>query len=46
MALPSIAQLKDANRRLQYEIGERERAQAALRNANDELERRVTAPHR
>src|SRR5438270_2473845 len=43
LALPSMAQLKDANRRLQYEIGERERAQAALRNANDELERRVTA---
>jgi PAS domain S-box-containing protein len=43
LALPSMAQLEDANRRLQYEIGERERAQAALRNANDELERRVTA---
>src|SRR5258707_5775635 len=39
-ALPSMAQLADANRRLQHEIGERERAQAALRDANAELERR------
>jgi PAS domain S-box-containing protein len=41
LALPSMAQLEDANRRLQHEVGERERAEAALRNANDELERRV-----
>jgi PAS domain S-box-containing protein len=38
-----MAQLEDANRRLQHEIGERQRAEAALRNANEELERRVTA---
>jgi PAS domain S-box-containing protein len=43
LALPSVAQLEDANRRLQHEVGERERAEAALRNANDELERRVAA---
>ena len=43
LALPSMAQLEDANRRLQHEIGERQRAEAALRNANEELERRVTA---
>jgi PAS domain S-box-containing protein len=41
LALPSMAQLEEANRRLQHEIGERERAQAALRDANAELERRV-----
>src|SRR6202011_3508696 len=43
LALPSVAQLEQANRRLEQEIGERERAQAALREANTELERRVTA---
>jgi PAS domain S-box-containing protein len=43
LSLPSMAQLEDANRRLQHEIGERERAEAALRNANDELEQRVAA---
>ena len=43
LALPSTAQLEDANRRLQHEIGERQRAEAALRDANEELERRVAA---
>jgi PAS domain S-box-containing protein len=43
LALPSMAQLEDANRRLHHEIGERERAQAALRSANEQLERRVAA---
>jgi PAS domain S-box-containing protein len=43
LALPSTAQLEDANRRLQHEIAERERAQAALREANAELEQRVAA---
>jgi C4-dicarboxylate-specific signal transduction histidine kinase len=43
LALPSTAQLEDANRRLQHEIGERERAEAALRNANADLEQRVAA---
>src|SRR6202047_3196442 len=38
LALPSMAQLEDANRRLQHEIGERQRAEAALRNANEALE--------
>ena len=41
LALPSTAQLEEANRRLQHEIGERERADAALRDANAELEQRV-----
>ena len=43
LALPSMAQLEDANRRLQHEIGERQRAEAALRNLNAELEQRVAA---
>jgi PAS domain S-box-containing protein len=43
LALPSMAQLEEANRRLQHEIGERERAEAALRDTNAELERRVAA---
>jgi PAS domain S-box-containing protein len=43
LVLPSMAQLEDANRRLQHEIGERQRAEAALRNLNAELERRVAA---
>lgn len=46
LALPSTAQLEDANRRLQHEIGERQRAEAALRDANEELERRVAAAPR
>ncbi|HWX26338.1 MAG TPA: PAS domain S-box protein [Steroidobacteraceae bacterium] len=43
LALPSTAQLEEANGQLEHEIGERERAQAALRNANAELEQRVAA---
>jgi PAS domain S-box-containing protein len=43
LAMPSMAQLEDANRRLQHEIGERERAEAALRDANAQLEQRVAA---
>jgi PAS domain S-box-containing protein len=43
LALPSTAQLEEANGRLQHEIGEREWAEAALREANAELERRVAA---
>jgi PAS domain S-box-containing protein len=43
LALPSTAQLEEANGRLQHEIGERESAEAALRDANAELERRVAA---
>jgi C4-dicarboxylate-specific signal transduction histidine kinase len=43
LALPSTAQLEEANRRLQHEISEREWAEAALRDANAELERRVAA---
>jgi hypothetical protein len=43
LALPSMAQLEDANRRLQHEIDERQRAEAALRNLNAELEQRVAA---
>jgi PAS domain-containing protein len=43
LALPSMAQLEEANRQLEHEIGERKRAQAALRNANAELEQRVAA---
>jgi PAS domain S-box-containing protein len=41
LALPSPAQLAALNRQLHEHIGERERAEAALREANDELERRV-----
>jgi PAS domain S-box-containing protein len=41
LALPSPAQLEALNRQLHEHIRERERAEAALRNANDELERRV-----
>ena len=36
LALPSMAQFEEANSRLQHEIGERERAQAELREGNDE----------
>jgi PAS domain S-box-containing protein len=43
LALPSMAQLEEANRRLEHEIRERERAQAALGDANAELEHRVAA---
>jgi PAS domain-containing protein len=43
LALPSMAQLDDANRRLQHEIGQRQRAEAALRDANTALEQRVAA---
>ena len=43
LALPSMDQLEQANRRLEREIGERERAQAALREVNAELEQRVIA---
>jgi hypothetical protein len=41
LALPSTAQLERANGLLEYEIGERRRAAAALRDSNAELERRV-----
>src|ERR1700704_5492044 len=43
LALPSTAQLEQANRRLEHEIGERQRAEAALREANAKLEQRVAA---
>jgi PAS domain S-box-containing protein len=43
LALPSTAQLEQANRNLEHEIGERERAEAALRDANAKLEQRVAA---
>jgi len=43
LAMPSMAQLEDANRRLQHEIGERERAEGALRDVNAQLEQRVAA---
>jgi PAS domain S-box-containing protein len=41
LALPSTAQLERANKLLGEEIGGRQRAEAALREANAELERRV-----
>src|SRR6266545_5076185 len=41
LALPSPAQLAALNRQLHAHIRERERAEAALRDANEELERRV-----
>jgi len=41
LALPSTAQLEQANRSLAGEIAERKRAQAALRDMNAELEGRV-----
>jgi PAS domain S-box-containing protein len=41
LALPSTAQLEQANKALGEEIGYRQRAEAALREANAELERRV-----
>jgi PAS domain S-box-containing protein len=43
LALPSTEQLERANASLAHEIGQRQRAEAALRDANAELERRVTA---
>src|ERR1700704_1932003 len=43
LALPSTGQLEGANRLLGAEIGQRQRAEAALRDANAELERRVAA---
>src|SRR6201996_9279718 len=42
LALPSTAQLERSNNLLEHEIGERQRAAAALHAANNELERRVT----
>jgi PAS domain S-box-containing protein len=42
IALPSTAHLERANGLLEHEIGERQRVAAALRDANDELERRVS----
>src|SRR4030088_2287134 len=41
LALPSTAQLERVNQRLGGEIDQRQRAEAALREANSELERRV-----
>jgi PAS domain S-box-containing protein len=43
LALPSTAQLERANGLLGAEIGQRQRAEAALREANAELEQRVAA---
>ena len=43
LAIPSTEQLAKANKLLGHEIGERQRAETALREANAELERRVTA---
>jgi len=43
LALPSTAQLEQANALLGTEINQRQRAEAALREANAELERRVAA---
>jgi PAS domain S-box-containing protein len=43
LALPSTAQLERANQLLGEEIGQRQRAEAALREANAELEQRVAA---
>jgi PAS domain S-box-containing protein len=43
LALPSTAQLERANQLLGEEIGQRQRAENALRDANAELERRVAA---
>ena len=42
LALPSTEQLEQANQSLSKEISQRQRAEAALREANAELERRVT----
>src|SRR3982074_3735735 len=43
LALPSTAQLERANQLLGDEVDQRKRAEAALRDANAELERRVAA---
>ena len=43
LALPSTGQLERANKLLGQEITQRQRAEAALREANAELERRVAA---
>jgi PAS domain S-box-containing protein len=43
LTLPSTAQLERANGLLGVEIGQRQRAEVALRNANVDLERRVAA---
>ena len=43
VALPSTAQLEQANQLLGVEIGQRQRAEKALCDANAELERRVAA---
>src|SRR6202047_4510780 len=43
LALPSTARLGRANQLLGVEIGQRQRAEAALREANAELEQRVAA---
>jgi PAS domain S-box-containing protein len=43
LALPSTAQLERANQLLGEEIGQRQRAENALRDVNAELERRVAA---
>ncbi|MDB5402150.1 MAG: domain S-box-containing protein [Rhodopila sp.] len=42
LALPSTTQLERTNGLLEHEIGERQRAAAALHDANAELERRVS----
>ncbi len=42
LALPSTSQLERSNNLLEHEIGERQRAATALRDANNELERHVT----
>ncbi|HEX3403335.1 MAG TPA: PAS domain S-box protein [Acetobacteraceae bacterium] len=41
LALPSTSQLEKANGQLAFEIGERQRAENALREANADLEHRV-----
>ena len=43
LALPSTTQLEQANQSLAREVAEREKAQAALRDMNAELERRVAS---
>jgi len=43
LALPSTTQLEQANQSLAGEVTEREKAQAALRDMNAELERRVAS---
>jgi PAS domain S-box-containing protein len=43
LALPSTEQLEQANQRLAGEVDQRQRAEAALRQVNAELERRVVA---